>query len=172
MSDAGRQAGRRRFRGQERWQRDFPYDWEQDASVTRRDLLGLALLASGALFAGTIVLAVLGKRDDRRRGEPKPIEGGTNLAEGGVLYFKYPGSGDQAMLLNLPGTGLVAYSQKCTHLSCSVYYSDKGEILCPCHDGKFDAHTGEPTAGPPQRRLPRIQLEQRDGQLFAIEESP
>jgi Rieske Fe-S protein len=45
-------------------------------------------------------------------------------------------------------------------------------LLCPCHDGKFDALTGEPIAGPPQRRLPRIRLEQRGGELYAIEEVP
>ena len=158
---------------EERYRAEFPYDWEADSGVSRRELLRLAVITSGALFAGTVVLALLGRRDDRRRGSPKPIAGAANLAEGDALYFHYPGDGDQAVLLNLPGTGLVAYSQKCTHLSCSVYYKKESEeLLCPCHDGKFDARTGEPTAGPPQRRLPRIALEQRDGQLFALEEQP
>ncbi len=156
----------------EGWERQFPYDWEKDAAVSRRELLRLAMLASGALFAGTVALAVVGQRDDRRRGEPGEIPGGIDLAEGQALYFNYPGNDDQAVLLNLPGMGFVAYSQKCTHLSCSVYYKEGSELLCPCHDGKFDARTGEPTAGPPQRALSRIQLEQRNGQLFAIEQVP
>lgn len=156
----------------EAWQGEFPYDWEHDAAVSRRDLLRMVILTSGAFFAGTVTLAFLGRRDNRRRGEPRAIAGGLELAEGEALYFNYPRSDDQAVLLNLPGTGFVAYSQKCTHLSCSVYYSDGGELTCPCHDGKFDARTGEPTAGPPQRPLPRIALEKRDGQLFAIEERP
>lgn len=155
------------------WSGEFPYDWEADAAVSRRQLLRLAVLASGALFAGTFVLSLLGRRDDRRRGDPAPIEGARDLPEGEALYFHYPGKDDQAVLLNLPGAGLVAFSQKCTHLSCSVYYrAESEELICPCHDGKFDARTGEPTAGPPQRRLPRLALEERDGQVFAIEQAP
>jgi Rieske Fe-S protein len=154
------------------WQDEFPYDWERDASVSRRELLRLAVVTSGALFAGTVLLSFFGRRNDRRRGSPKPIAGGLTLPEGEALYFEYPGKDDQAVLLNLPGEGLVAYSQKCTHLSCSVYYGDDGDLICPCHDGKFDARTGEPIAGPPQRRLARIVLEERDGELFALEEHP
>jgi len=158
---------------QERWRTEFPYDWEADSAVSRRELLRLAVLTSGALFAGTLVLAILGRRDDRRRGAPMPIAGAESLAEGEALYFEYPGKNDQAVVLNLPGTGLVAYSQKCTHLSCSVYFDgDSRELLCPCHDGKFDARTGEPIAGPPQRPLPRVVLEARDGQVFAVEMVP
>jgi nitrite reductase/ring-hydroxylating ferredoxin subunit len=154
------------------WREEFPYDWERDAAVSRRELLRMAVAASGALFAGTVALAFLGRRNDRRRGSPKPIDGALSLAAGQALYFHYPGKDDQAVLLNLPGQGFVAYSQKCTHLSCSVYHGDDGNLICPCHDGKFDSRTGEPIAGPPQRRLPRIALEERDGQLYALEERP
>jgi nitrite reductase/ring-hydroxylating ferredoxin subunit len=152
---------------------EFPYDWETDAAISRRELLRIAVLTSGALFAGTLLLAFLGRQNDRRRGSPQVIEGGASLAEGEALYFHYPGDDDQAVLLNLPGTGLVAFSQKCTHLSCSVYFRQESqELICPCHDGKFDARNGEPVAGPPQRSLPRIRLEERQGELVAIEEVP
>lgn len=161
----------RRTRQPEPWREEFPYTWERDAAVSRRELLRLAVVTSSALFAGTVVLSVLGLRDDRKRGTPKAISGGLELEEGKALYFAYPGGDDQAVLLNLQGQGFVAYSQKCTHLSCSVYF-DGEELICPCHDGKFDARTGEPIAGPPQRRLPRIVLEENDGQLFAMEEQP
>ncbi len=166
-----------RRRRRQFWQREaahdeFPYDWEHDAAMSRRELLRLVLVTSGALFAGTLALAAFGRRDDRRRGSPMPIPGGRELPPGEALYFNYPEKGDQAVLLNLPGQGFVAYSQKCTHLSCSVYYGDQGDLVCPCHDGKFDARTGDPIAGPPQRALPRIELEERDGQLFAIEQRP
>ena len=153
--------------------REFPYEWEEDAAVSRRELLGLAALTSAALFLGTLVLAVVGRRDDRRRGSPRLIEGGLSVAPGEALYFHYPGKDDQAVLLRLANGETVAYSQKCTHLSCSVYLNEgTQELLCPCHDGKFNAVTGEPIAGPPQRRLPRIRLEQRGSELYAIEEVP
>jgi len=63
----------------------------------------------------------------------------------------------------------VAYSQKCTHLSCAVYYSkESNKLECPCHRGYFDVNDGRVLAGPPTRPLPRIELEARGDQLIAI----
>jgi arsenite oxidase small subunit len=54
-----------------------------------------------------------------------------------------------------------------------VYYqAQQGRLYCPCHEGMFDPQTGEPTAGPPQRRLPRIALRQDGDLLYALEETP
>ncbi|MCC7104026.1 MAG: Rieske 2Fe-2S domain-containing protein [Chloroflexi bacterium] len=157
----------------QRWRAEFPYHWDTDALVSRRELLRFAVLTSGTLFAGTAVLALLGWFDNRRRGTPKPIARVTDVPEGEALYFAYPEAGDQAMLLHLPGGRFVAYSQKCTHLSCAVYYQpERTRLYCPCHEGVFDVATGEPTAGPPQRRLPRIALRQEGDMLLAVEETP
>jgi Rieske Fe-S protein len=63
---------------------------------------------------------------------------------------------------------LVAFSQKCTHLSCAVIPEPgQGQLRCPCHHGYFDMSEGRPVAGPPRRRLPRITLEVRDGVIYA-----
>lgn len=141
--------------------------------VSRRDLLRFAVFTSGALFAGTVVLAILGRIDDRKLGSPKPVAKLSDVQPGKAFSFNYPTSDDQAMLLNLPGQGFVAYSRKCTHLSCAVRYeAEESRLHCPCHEGIFDPATGEPTAGPPQRRLPRIVLEQRGDTLWAIEQVP
>lgn len=151
---------------------EFPYRNDLDAAVSRREFLRFAVLGSGALFLGTVGLAVAGAVDDRRRGEPKAIVRVGDLRPGEAFYFNYPGDDDQAVLLNLP-SGLVAYSQKCTHLACAVYYQQERErLFCPCHDGVFSITDGEPIAGPPQRRLPRIILETRGGMIYAIEERP
>lgn len=156
-----------------RWRAEFPYHWDADELVGRRELLHLAVLASGALFAGTAVLAVLGRVKDRRRGQPRAIARTSEVREGEAVYFNYPGDDDQGVLLRLPGGQLVAYSQKCTHLSCAVSYQPERErLLCPCHNGVFDPRTGEPTAGPPLRRLPRIALRQDGDMLIAVEETP
>lgn len=83
--------------------------------------------------------------------------------------IRYPGPEDEAVLLRLPGGLYVAYSQTCTHLSCSVYYQEERErLFCPCHDGVFSPLTGDPLAGPPVRRLPRILLAERDGTIYAV----
>ena len=63
---------------------------------------------------------------------------------------------------------LLAYSQKCTHLSCAVIPQvDKGVIRCPCHEGLFDLGSGRPIAGPPPRPLPRVLVEVRRGDVYA-----
>ena len=159
--------------GSGRWRSEFPYRWDADETVGRRDLLRLTVFTSGALFAGTAVLALLGRLKSVTRGGPRQIARAGDVAPGSALYFRYPGSDDQAMLLHLPNGQFVAYSQKCTHLSCAVYYQpEQSRLYCPCHEGIFDPETGEPTAGPPQRRLPRIALRQDGDLLYALEEAP
>ena len=65
---------------------------------------------------------------------------------------------------------MVAYSQKCTHLSCAVYYqADRERLFCPCHDGVFNPRTGEPIAGPPQRKLARIELRVVGDGVYALD---
>ena len=159
--------------GRAPWRAAFPYHWDADDLVSRRELLRFAVLTSGTLFVGTAVLAILGWFDNRRRGTPTPIVQASRVPEGTAHYFSYPEPDDQAVLLHLPGGRFVAYSQKCTHLSCAVYFQpEQKRLYCPCHEGVFDVETGEPTAGPPQRRLPRIELRQEGDALIAVEEAP
>jgi len=75
---------------------------------------------------------------------------------------------DDCILVRMGTDRFVAYSQKCTHLSCAVTPEPQNNRLhCPCHHGYFDLTTGAPTAGPPRRPLPRITLEIRDGAIYA-----
>ena len=158
-----RRGGARQAR---RWRAEFPYHWDADDLVSRRELLHFAVYTSGALFSITALLALLGLL---RKAPARPTQQVAHVAEvveGQAVYFRYPHPDDEAVLLRLPGDQFVAYSQKCTHLSCAVYYqADQQRLFCPCHDGVFNARTGDPEAGPPQRRLPRIVLH-RDGELL------
>ncbi len=171
MSEQNEMAADYGARQSNRWRTEFPYHWDADDLVSRRELLQFAVVSSGALFGGTALLALLNALGSRRRGSPKPITNLGQLPEGTAFYFNYPDPDDQAVLLHLPGGRLVAYSQKCTHLSCSVYYqAPQNRLYCPCHDGVFDAATGEPVAGPPQRKLPSITLRREGDSIIAVEE--
>lgn len=155
----------------ERWQAEFPYEWNADDLVGRRQLLKWAVMASGALFAATGVLAGLGFARPRKRGTEQEIASASAIPVGGVHYFKYPKADDHAILLHLEEGNFVAYSGKCTHLSCAVYWDeDRGKLICPCHEGIFDPRTGERIAGPPPRPLPVITLRQDGDTLFAVSE--
>lgn len=153
------------------WEAEFPYTWDTDDLVSRRQLLRFAVLASGALFAATGVLAGLGFVRARTRGTRQMIVNAADVPIGGVHYFDYPNSGNQALLLHLSDGQFVAYSGKCAHLSCAVYWDSDGRRLrCPCHEGEFAPETGDPIAGPPNRPLPKIVLEQQGGVLYAVKE--
>src|SRR5581483_3939901 len=118
----------------ERWRAEFPYHWDADDLVARRQLLRFAVYSSGALFASTAFLALLGALTGRAHPAAKQVARVGDVPEGRALYFAYPEPDDQAMLLHLPGGRFVAYSQRCTHLSCAVYYQpERGRLYCPCH---------------------------------------
>ncbi|HEY1297754.1 MAG TPA: Rieske 2Fe-2S domain-containing protein [Chloroflexota bacterium] len=152
---------------------EFPYHWDADDLVSRRELLRFAVFASGALFASTAVLAALGAVTDLRGSEVLPIARVSDVPENSAVYFNYPSADDQAMLLHLPGGQFVAFGQKCTHLSCSVYFqADRERLFCPCHEGVFDPASGQPVAGPPQRRLVQIILRQDGDTLYAVGHVP
>src|SRR5262249_13862973 len=79
-----------------------------------------------------------------------------------------PTEHDPCILVRPAEHVLVAFNQKCTHLSCAVIPRvDEGIIRCPCHDGVFDLASGRPLAGPPRRPLVRVLLEVRGGEIYA-----
>ncbi len=156
-----------------RWQVEFPYHWDADDQVSRRELLRFTVMASGALFVATAGIAALSYLKPLQSARKQAIAQTTDIPPGSVRYFQYPTTEDEAILLHLPDGRFVAYSGRCTHLSCAVYYSQTvGKLLCPCHEGVFDPQTGAPLAGPPQRSLPRIALQQEGTTVYAVEEIP
>ncbi len=83
--------------------------------------------------------------------------------------FAYPGDQDPCLLIRMHDGKLLAYSQKCTHLSCAVIPEiEQGILRCPCHEGIFDLATGRNIAGPPPRPLPIIELEVTGDDVYAV----
>jgi nitrite reductase/ring-hydroxylating ferredoxin subunit len=151
------------------WRQDFPIDWPQDQYVERRDFMKFLVLTSFAMTAGQLWIATQ-NWFRRRQGtaEIRRIASLDEIAVGGVVTFSYPGEHDPCVLVRVGESELVAYDQKCTHLSCAVIpRPDRGDIHCPCHEGLFDLRTGRPTAGPPQRPLNRVVLSVRGRDIFA-----
>ena len=151
------------------WRQDFPIDWPQDRYVERRDFLKFLVLISGAFTAGQFWIA--GQNWWRRHRGLDPVRRLASIDEiavGATLDFRYPGEQDPCVLVRLSDSEFVAYSQKCTHLSCAVIpRPEQGTLHCPCHNGYFDLRSGRPTAGPPSRPLDRILLEFRGREIFA-----
>jgi nitrite reductase/ring-hydroxylating ferredoxin subunit len=152
-------------------QHDFPYEREEEAQVTRREFCNFLALTSTALFVGAAGVAGKAALDSRveQSFSPIKIEGAEALAPGSALNFRYPTEDDTAILVRAADGQYFAYGQKCTHLSCPVYYERQRERLeCPCHEGGFDVRSGYVLYGPPPRPLDQIVLEERGGEVWAV----
>jgi Rieske Fe-S protein len=146
---------------QPRWRQDFAIDWPEDTFIARRDFAKFLVLTSGAFVAGQAWIAAHSLVRSRRTPPGRATIGSvSDVPLGSARMFTYPTAHDPCLLIRTRQGQLLAYSQKCTHLSCAVVPDlDAGVIRCPCHDGVFDLATGRNVAGPPPRPLPVIDLE-------------
>lgn len=150
------------------WRDEFPYTSVGEEQVARRDFARYVLAASGVFAAGTIGAAAWAQMQGSNVGEPRPIVELSKVPKGGDHLFRYPDEDDPAILVHLESGELRAYSQRCTHLGCVVFWQpEHDELFCPCHDGVFDVVNGEPTAGPPERPLVKIDVDVHDGVVWA-----
>jgi arsenite oxidase small subunit len=151
------------------WQDEFSVFTADERYVNRRQFTKFLTLTSLAMLVGNLWILA---RSFLHRAPSYPSLAVASLGEipvGGVKLFAYPTAEDPCILVRTAGDSYVAYSQKCTHLSCAVYYSkDQNQLECPCHQGFFSIADGSVLEGPPRRPLPRVALERKGGQLFAI----
>jgi len=157
-------------------QADFPYDRDAEAQVTRREFCNFLGLTSAALFVGATAFAGNAVLQAQREETfaPARIIGAEALKPGTSLNFRYPTARDTAILVRLLDGTYQAFGQKCSHLSCPVYFAREQQRLeCPCHEGAFDARTGTVLHGPPPRPLDVVQLELRsNGEVWAVSRNP
>ncbi len=153
------------------WRQEYPVDWPESEYVTRREFTRLLLGTSFAFVVGQawIVLSSLGKKAAAVQLPRVEIASVDEVPPGGSLLFYYPHENSPCLLVHLPNDQYVAFSQKCTHLSCPVLPEvAQGRFHCPCHEGEFDIQTGVPLSGPPRRRLPQVALEFVGGHIYAV----
>jgi Rieske Fe-S protein len=152
------------------WRRDFPYEAASEEEVTRREFARYLVLGSGAIAAGNVGLAIWTQLRSINTGEPRSIVALASVPIGGTFLFHYPTDADPAILLRVSDREVVAFSQQCTHLGCVVFFQpDEDRWHCPCHEGNFEALTGDVISGPPTRPLGKIDVEIRsDGNIWAL----
>ena len=152
----------------ENWYKDFPIHYEDRINVNRRDFAKILTLVSGGLMVGSGLVAAKAFLMPK-----KAIQGAhmvcaeDEIPVGGTRSFVLEGSTVPYILIHLENGEFRAYEQKCTHLSCSVFYAPgSGKIECPCHKGFFDAMTGEVLQGPPPRALPRLEVFKENNEIY------
>jgi Rieske Fe-S protein len=151
------------------WQDEFSVFTADERYVNRRQFAKFLTLTSLGMFAGNLWILA---RSAFRSAPAYPRQTIANVDEipvGGVKTFAYPTPQDPCILVRTGDRSWAAYSQKCTHLSCAVYYArEENRLACPCHQGFFSVADGSVLQGPPQRALPRVALEQVGGDLVAV----
>lgn len=150
---------------------DFPIERTEAEHVSRREFAKFLCLISGGLAVGSAWVAAKDRLLPPFRIKGKiPVCKTQDVPLGGTYPFQIPGSKMPYMLIRPTASEWYAYEQKCTHLSCAVFYSPAhGKIQCPCHNGWFDARTGNVLQGPPSRPLPRLAVTIEGDDVFVSE---
>ncbi|HEY2545786.1 MAG TPA: Rieske 2Fe-2S domain-containing protein [Candidatus Acidoferrum sp.] len=151
------------------WKDEFSVFTSDERYVSRRQFSKFLTLASLGMFVGN--LWILAKAYFAKAASFPSVAVGEvgEIPVRGVKLFAYPTSQDHCILIRTGEEEYVAYSQKCTHLSCAVYFSAKEDRLeCPCHQGLFSVRDGSVLQGPPPRPLPQIILERDGARLLAV----
>jgi nitrite reductase/ring-hydroxylating ferredoxin subunit len=152
------------------WREEFSVDSSEDSYVLRRQFTKFLVLTSAGMACGNGWIWLRSLAAAPRTEFPEAVVArASEIGPGAVRTFSYPGPHDPCILFRRPNGELAAFSQKCTHLSCAVYYAaERDRLECPCHDGYFAADSGRVLQGPPPRPLPRVRLEQRGDDVVAV----
>ncbi len=131
------------------------------ASTSRRSVIAAAGAATAAVsLAACSSDSGGGESKDTGSGEGGGDGGGGDAAggalgkaseipEGGGKVFK-----DQKVVVTRPSANeYKAFDATCTHQGCAVKEITGGNIVCPCHNSKFDINDGSPTGGPAKKPL-------------------
>jgi Rieske Fe-S protein len=151
------------------WREEVSFRAADEQYVARRQFGKFLVLTSLGMFVGNLWILVKSWLFQQPFYPLRAVARTQDLPVGAVKLFRYPGEHDPCILVRLGAEEFAAYSQKCTHLSCAVYYEkERNRLECPCHEGYFSVRTGAVLQGPPPRPLPRVVLERRGDQLVAM----
>jgi Rieske Fe-S protein len=155
------------------WREDFSVAKADERYVNRRQMAKFLTLSSLGMFVGNLWILARSWWKKTPVFPRSAVAAAGEIAVGSVKLFEYPQAGDQCILVRTAEDIYVAYSQKCTHLSCAVYYArEENRLECPCHKGYFSIEDGSVLQGPPTRSLPKVVLERSGGELIAIRMEP
>jgi Rieske Fe-S protein len=147
---------------------------ERNSKMSRRRFLDYLLGITSIAWLGTVLYPVI-----RFFKPPKSAEAVvtslkvinvSELPPDSGLVFKFgrkPG-----LLIHTPDGQIKAFDGICTHLDCTVQYSqERQQIWCACHNGRYDLN-GINVGGPPPRPLPAFKVNiDESGDIFVSKEA-
>ncbi len=137
-------------------------------NLSRRSFLKFSnrlLTVTGlAVIIGPVLAYFYPPKLEETPSEPVLVGNADELPEGEsktVRFGRYP-----ALIINTKA-GLRAYSAVCTHFACICKWDpDIEQIVCPCHEGYFDALDGHVVSGPPPEPLEPLNVEVVDNEIY------
>ena len=145
----------------------------QDMTISRRRAITYLLGFSVVATLGGVLTPILGYLWPPERAQ---AGGSSRVDVGSVNDFPVgqgkvvPVNDRPVIIVNLEQGGLHAYSAICTHLGCIVDWDNSRQfILCPCHDGRFNALNGAIISGPQPAPLPELELAVENDTVFVIQ---
>lgn len=132
----------------------------QEMPVSRRRLITSLLGFSVVATLGGVLTPIIGYLWPPERAAGA---GGGRVEVGNMVDFPVgqgkvvPVNNKPVIIVNTEQGDLKAFSAICTHLGCIVEWDQTRQfILCPCHDGRFNAVNGAVISGPPPSPLPEL----------------
>lgn len=138
-------------------------------SVSRRGFLQWALSFAVVATIGGVVVPIIGYLWPPAR---RAAGGAARVLVGAVKELpvgqaKILPVNDKPVIVVNTAQGVKAFSAICTHLGCVVEWNAaKQYIVCPCHDGRFNATTGAVISGPPPSPLPAVRVSVENEQIY------
>jgi len=130
-------------------------------------LLGFSVVSLGAMVAAPIVAFLLPPKSTGAAGGGKTLVGTVAdipLGQGKVV----PVGSTPAIIINTE-QGVKGFNAICPHLGCIVAWDQgAGNIVCPCHDGRFNASTGAVVSGPPPSGLPALDVSVEGEEIYVV----
>jgi cytochrome b6-f complex iron-sulfur subunit len=149
----------------------------EDLDTTRRRFITATAVGICAAYAGAIgypVFKYLKAPVDAAIAEAAvnstELKGADKLPAGSTMMFTF--KSHPAMLIHFADDTWVALTAVCTHLGCTLGYDPPDPlIICPCHGGQYDPHTGKNVGGPPPKPLTRYEVQVQPGKVTVTEPS-
>ncbi len=146
---------------------------DQDGAIGRRRLITYLLGFSVVATLGGVLTPIVGYLWPPKRASA----GGSGRMQVGTTADFPAGQGKvvpvndkPVIMVNTAQGGLKAFSAICTHLGCIVEWDQARQlILCPCHDGRFNAINGAIISGPQPAPLPELALTVEDDAVYVSE---
>jgi len=145
---------------------------DDDDSFSRRGFVKVAIGGMACVYAGAIgypVYRYLASPVEEAIAEASVKEvdlpGADKLPKGSTLMFMF--GPHPAMLIHFADDTWSSLTAVCTHLGCTLHYLPPApRIVCGCHGGQYDPHSGENLAGPPPRPLKKYTVKIVPGKVM------